>query len=89
MPKRDVIDRKMEKKKRKKRTKNKNKKTKSKKQKTKKKQKKNKNKKKNKILVLNSVHTRSGQENYEKNSKKIQKIIKPLHGISFNQNGMR
>ena len=74
--------------KRKKKKEKKEPKTKTKKQKTKNK-KKTKTKKKNKILVLNSVHTRSGQENYEKNSKKIQKIIKPLHGISFNQNGMR
>ena len=51
--------------------------------------KKNKKQKKNKILVLNSVHTRPGQENSKKNSKKIQKIIKPLLGISFNQNRMR
>ena len=43
----------------------------------------------NKILVLNSVHTRPEQENSEKNSKKIQKIIKPLPGIIFSQNGMR
>jgi len=43
----------------------------------------------NKILVPNSVHTRLGQENSEKNSKKIQKIIKPIPGIIFSQNGMR
>jgi len=42
-----------------------------------------------KILVPNSVHTRLGQENSEKYSKKIQKIIKPLPGIISNQNGMR
>ena len=36
-----------------------------------------------KIFVPNSVHTRPGQENSEKNTKKIQKIIKPLLGISF------
>ena len=42
-----------------------------------------------KILQQNSVQTRLGQENSEKNSKKIQKIIKPLPGIIFNQNGMR
>ena len=42
-----------------------------------------------KNLVSNSVHTRPGQENYEKNSKKIQKIKKPLSGIIFSQNGMR
>ena len=46
-------------------------------------------KKENKILVSNSDHTRPGQENSEKNSKKIQKIIKPLLGISFIQNGRR
>ena len=40
-----------------------------------------------KILVPNSVHTRPEQENSEKNSKKIQKIIKPLPGIIFSQNG--
>ena len=45
-----------------------------------------------KNLVLNSVHTRSGLENSEKNSKKIQKIKKPLSSIFFFffcQNGMR
>ena len=42
-----------------------------------------------KILVPNSVNTRSGQENSEKNSKKIQKIKKPISGIIFSQNGMR
>jgi len=46
-------------------------------------------KRENKILVQNSVYTRPGQENSEKNSKKIQKIIKPLSGIIFIQNGMR
>ena len=46
-------------------------------------------KEKKKILVPNSVHTRPGQENSKKNSKKIQKIIKPVPGLSFNQNGMR
>ena len=46
-------------------------------------------KKKIKILVPNSVHTRPVKENSEKNSKKIQKIIKPLLGISFSQNGTR
>ena len=46
-------------------------------------------KKKIKILVPNSVHTRPGQENSEKNSKKIQKILEPLPGIIFSQNGMR
>ena len=42
-----------------------------------------------KILAPNSVHTRSGQENSEQNSKKKQKIKKPLSGIIFSQNGMR
>ena len=42
-----------------------------------------------KLLVPNSVHTRTGQENSEKNSKKIQKIKKPLSGIIFSQNVMR
>ena len=45
-------------------------------------------KEKKKILVPNSVHTRPGQENYEKNSKKIQKIIKPLTSIILSPNGM-
>ena len=43
----------------------------------------------NKILVQNSVHTRPGKENSERNSKKIQNIIKPLLGISFSQNRTR
>ena len=43
----------------------------------------------NKILVPNSAHTRPVQENFEKNSKKIQKIINPLPGNIFSQNGMR
>ena len=42
-----------------------------------------------KILVPNSVHTQPRQENSEKNSKKIQKIKKPLSGIIFSQHGMR
>ena len=42
-----------------------------------------------KILVSNAVHTRPGQENSEKNSKKIEKIKKPLSNINFSQNGMR
>ena len=46
-------------------------------------------KKENKILVSNSAHTRPVQENFEKNSKKIQKIINPLPGNIFSQNGMR
>ena len=37
-----------------------------------------------KNLVPNSAHTRPGQENSEKNSKKIRK---PLSGIIFSQNG--
>ena len=46
-------------------------------------------KKENKILVPNFVHTQPGLENSKKNSKKIQKIIKPLPGIIFSQNGTR
>ena len=46
-------------------------------------------KKENKILVSNSAHTRPEPENSKKNSKKIQKIIKPLPSKSFSQNGMR
>ena len=46
-------------------------------------------KEKNQILVPHSVHTRPGQENSKKNSKKIQKIKKPLPGIIFSQNRMR
>ena len=45
--------------------------------------------KEKKILVPNSVHTRPGQENSEKNSKKIQKIEKPHPVIIFRQNGIR
>ena len=45
-------------------------------------------KEKKKNLVPNSVHTRTGQENSEKNGKKIQKIIKLLPGINFSQSGM-
>ena len=41
------------------------------------------------ILVTNFVHTQPRQENSEKNSKKIQKIKKPLSGIIFGHNGMR
>ena len=33
--------------------------------------------------------TRLGQKNSEKNSKKIEKIKKPLSDIFFSQNGMR
>ena len=46
-------------------------------------------KKEKKILVPNSVHTRPRQENSKKNSKKSQKIKKPLSNIIFCQNGMR
>ena len=42
-----------------------------------------------KILVLNSVITQPGQENSEKNSKKIQKIKKPRSSIIISQNGVR
>ena len=45
--------------------------------------------KKKKILLQNSVHTHPRQEKSEKNSKDIQKIIKPLPGIIFSQNGTR
>ena len=41
------------------------------------------------ILVTNFVRTRPMQENSEKNSKKIQKIKKPLSGIILGKNGMR
>ena len=40
-------------------------------------------KEKKKNLGLNSVHTRPGQENSEKNRKKIQEIKKPLSRIIF------
>ena len=40
-------------------------------------------KEKKKILLQNSVHTRPGQENSEKSSKKIQKIIKTSSPIYF------
>ena len=40
-----------------------------------------------KILVPNSVHSRLGKENFEKNNKKILKIKKHLPGIIFTQNG--
>ena len=46
-------------------------------------------KEKKKILVANSVHTCPGQENFEKNSKKIQKIKKPLSGFISSQNEIR
>ena len=42
-----------------------------------------------KNLLLNSVHTRLGQENSEQNRKKIEKIKKPLSDIISSQNGMR
>ena len=42
-----------------------------------------------KNLVPNSVHSRPGKENSEKNSKKTQKIKKPLSSINFSQNGSR
>ena len=42
-----------------------------------------------KILLPNSVHTRPRQQNSEKNSKKIEKIQKPLSGILFSHDGMR
>ena len=45
--------------------------------------------KKKKILLPNSVETRVGQENSEKNSKKIEKIKKHLSDIIFSQNGIR
>ena len=44
--------------------------------------------KREKILVSNSVYARPGQETSEKNSKKIQKIEKPLSGIIYSQIGM-
>ena len=46
-------------------------------------------KEKKRILLPNSVHTRPGQENFEKNSKKIEKIKKPLSGLIFSQTRMR
>ena len=42
-----------------------------------------------KILVPNSVHTRLGEENSEKNSKKIQKIKKINSRIISIQNGLK
>ena len=41
-----------------------------------------------KNLFRNSVHARPGQENFVKNSKKIQKIVKRHPGIILSQNGM-
>ena len=46
-------------------------------------------KERKKILVPSSIHTRPGQENSEKNTKKLQKVKKPLSGIIFSQNEMR
>ena len=43
----------------------------------------------NKILVSNSVQTRPEQGNFEKVSKKIEKIINPLPSNIFRHNGMR
>ena len=45
--------------------------------------------KEKKKIVPNSVHSRPGKENSQKKIKKIQKIIKPLLGLIFSQNGMR
>ena len=45
--------------------------------------------KRKKNLLPNSVQTRLGQENFEKNSKKTENIKKPLSNIIFSQNGMR
>ena len=43
-----------------------------------------------KILVPNSVHTRPGQENSEKNCNKIQKLKKKnLSSLIFGQIGIR
>ena len=39
------------------------------------------------ILVPNSVHSRPGQENSEKNSKKIRKIENPIFGIILARTG--
>ena len=46
-------------------------------------------KREKKNLVPNSVHTWPGDENSQKNSKKIGKIKKPLSGIISSQNGRR
>ena len=40
-------------------------------------------------LVPNSIHSRPGDKNSEKNCKKIQKIKKPISGIISIQNGLR
>ena len=42
-----------------------------------------------KNLVPNSAHTRPGQENFEQNSKKFQKIKKVHSGIISIQNGLK
>ena len=42
-----------------------------------------------KTLISNSIPTQPGIENSKKNSKKIQKIKKPLSDIIYSQNGMR
>ena len=46
-------------------------------------------KEKKKILQPNFVQTQLGHENSEKNSKKFEKIKKPLSDIISSQNGMR
>ena len=46
-------------------------------------------KKREKKIVPIFVLTQPGEENSEKNRKKIQKIKKPLSDIIFSQNGMR
>ena len=46
-------------------------------------------KEKKKNLVPKYVHPWPMQEKSEKNSKKIQKIEKPLSDIIFSENGMR
>ena len=45
--------------------------------------------KKKKKIVPNSVHTRPGQENSEKSTKKIQKIEKHYSDAISKQTGMR
>ena len=45
--------------------------------------------KRKKKLAWNSVQARPGKENSEKNSKKIEKIKKPIWGNISSQNGMR
>ena len=46
-------------------------------------------KEKKKILLPSSVQTRLGQENSEKDCKKMEKLKKPLSDINFSQNGFR